>query len=252
MNIRHSRWVFPGSTRQANKPPTSIDPFSDEATITGDLKGSSPVLNDKPVDLSKEEYPFPITESDDQVPGSCPDSPLDAENFLLFNPGTDSAKFTSAIEAASRGIVANPCSPLKNVLSFSDKKKAPSRRVSSAKPSLFRKLSSGINPSPAKPSTLTSLTAAKPASPKPSKKSFQRGSPSTGVTSRIANLERGVLQLRRAVGVPSDDSTGGTTVPLRLGALEARVDKIVLAVNANTRSTAASKIRVSALFQKLN
>ena len=61
-----------------------------------------------------------------------------------------------------------------------------------------------------------------------------------------------MLQLRRGVGVTSDDSTGGTTVLLRLGALEAQVDKIVEAVNANTRSTAALKIRASALFQKLN
>jgi hypothetical protein len=105
-------------------------------TITGALKDSSPVLNNKPIDLSKEEDPFPITESDDQVLVSCPDSPLDAEKFSLFNPSTDSAKFKSAIEAASRKVVANPCSPLKNVLSFSDKKKAPSRRVSSVKSSL--------------------------------------------------------------------------------------------------------------------
>jgi hypothetical protein len=65
--------------------------------ITGALKDSSPVLNSKPIDLSvnmsKEEDPFPITESDNQVPGLCPDSTLDSEKLSLFNPGTDSAKF---------------------------------------------------------------------------------------------------------------------------------------------------------------
>jgi hypothetical protein len=220
-------------------------------TIAGALKDSSPVLNSKPIDLSKEEDPFPITESDNQVLGSCPDSPLDADQFSLYNKSTDSAKFKSAVEAASRGVVVNPCSPLKNILSFTDKKKAKSRRVSSTKSARSPgKLE--LLPVSSKPSALTSPTAVKPASTKSLKKASQHGSPSTGLTSRVANLERGVLKLRRAVGVTSDDNTEGTSVPQRIGALEAQVDNLIVAVNNNTKATAALKIRASALFQKLN
>ena len=140
---------------------------------------------------------------------------------------------------------------MKNILSFSDKKKAKSRRVSSTKSARSPgKLE--LLPVSSKPSALTSPTAVKPASTKSLKKASQHGSPSTGLTSRVANLERGVLKLRRAVGVTSDDNTEGTSVPQRIGALEAQVDNLIVAVNNNTKATAALKIRASALFQKLN
>jgi hypothetical protein len=61
-----------------------------------------------------------------------------------------------------------------------------------------------------------------------------------------------VLNLRRAVGVASDDDTKGNSLPLRIASLEEAVDNLIVAVNNNTKSTAALKIRASALFQKLN
>ena len=61
-----------------------------------------------------------------------------------------------------------------------------------------------------------------------------------------------MLKLRRAVGVPSDDNTEGISVPQKIAVLEAQVDNLIVAVNNDAKATAALKIRVSALFQKLN
>ena len=53
-----------------------------------------------------------------------------------------------------------------------------------------------------------------------------------------------MLKLRRAVGITSDDNTEGTSVPQRIAALETQVfDNLIVAVNNNTKSTAALKIR---------
>ena len=79
------------------------------------------------------------------------------------------------------------------------------------------------------------------------------GSPATGLSNRVTNLERGALSLRRAICVSGAESTSrNLSVPERLSAIETKLETLVQAVNANARERSILKTRVTALFKLVN
>jgi hypothetical protein len=234
-----------------------------------------------PIDLSAETDDFAVTESEDIALLSCPESPSSLGLFSLQSRKSSTKQLQDDIAAAQRGVVNKPCSPLKNVVQFSAKKQkklhpGKSRDISSEaadweqcrqistpfpnasdpfatyernkQSSSSPRLPSGINPS----TTSSPLRSSHKKSPKSGIKSSS-GSPTTGLSSRVTNLERGVLSLRRAIGISGAESTSPKlSVPDRLSAIESKLESLVQAVNTNTRERILLKTRVSALFKALN